>query len=285
MSLLAGCTMLAASLSIGGCEKTIRQHEEPTAEFSCTASGVFKHQRTIYVCGIIDEKMSAQLSQISTEHVNRIVVNSGGGLSSEAISLARQIRKNDWELEIFSLCLSACAHFILPSRETVKVSEGALIGFHHTQYAVHRTLVALEKEVPEYTSRRANAEAEFYKEIGASETFLYAPYAHLNKNSFTFDRERGDEYAVSIGYNFANFALIDVETIERELSIKIQGAKRLRDMNRFTTISISNRDVATQIGNYSSTPDILGNTKYFCEGSLKPMDPYALRMKVSDAIC
>lgn len=271
-TVLVSCALALAGLLFLFKPDLIISGVAPEAEFKCEHTGMFVVSDTIYVCGIIDAENSLDNLFYSAQDIKKVVVNSGGGTSEDTIALARSIMSNGWSLEIFSLCLSSCAHFLLPSRQDVVVSPGALVGFHHTQTAIALAAESYFGTITELMKDRMNMEIEYYQELGVDPSFLSAPYANMDKTSFSFDPMRGDEYAYSVAYKNENLLLLDLEVVEQVFHINLIGSTRMRNLSFGDRIQVFENTIATFVPVLDLNASISGRTDRYCIADIQPIE-------------
>ena len=68
----------------------------------------------------------------------KLLVRSGGGDSHAAIEIAEGIVTYNLDVEVDSICLSACALFIALAANRLFLDVNDAIGFHHSQYGLKR---------------------------------------------------------------------------------------------------------------------------------------------------
>lgn len=86
---------------------------------------------TLEFRGAITDGAYSRLLAMHTPEIRTIVVNSGGGLVTEAIQIADFIRLNHLRLIVRGYCLSACANYIFASAPE-RVLQSGLVGIHGT---------------------------------------------------------------------------------------------------------------------------------------------------------
>lgn len=82
-----------------------------------------------YLDGVITDAVAEEILR-ARDKIQKLVVNSPGGLIAAAHKIGEVVDEEDWVVEVLGLCVSACAEYILASRDKVAVSDNAIIGVH-----------------------------------------------------------------------------------------------------------------------------------------------------------
>lgn len=82
--------------------------------------------------GRIDEQTSKSVlnALAATPAISRVVLNSEGGDEAATLKIARLIRDRQLDVTVDGVCLSACAHLLLASANTITIKDGSTVGFH-----------------------------------------------------------------------------------------------------------------------------------------------------------
>jgi hypothetical protein len=111
----------------------------------------------------------------------RLIINSAGGRSPEAIELGSLVRSLGLEVVVDGVCLSACAHFVFIPAKRKRVEPNSVVAFHQTATALSRLLLASgRQDLAAFYLPIARNEQDFYKSAGISIKLLYEPYRELN---------------------------------------------------------------------------------------------------------
>lgn len=85
--------------------------------------------RTLSFSGIILEGEFERFSQFYNSNIERIIVNSPGGSTLEALEIGMRIHRDGVNIEVNEKCISSCAlYFFLPAKS--KRLEKGFVGFH-----------------------------------------------------------------------------------------------------------------------------------------------------------
>ena len=98
-------------------------------ENSHAAIESYNENSVYYLDGVITESVAEEILR-ERDKIQKLVVNSSGGLITAAHKIGEVVDEEDWEVEVLGLCVSACAEYILASRDKVAVSDNAIIGVH-----------------------------------------------------------------------------------------------------------------------------------------------------------
>lgn len=153
--------------------------------------GVVKISDGLKVCGELTHALVDNIAAELNVSDKTIELTSPGGDSGAAIRLAKLIRRRDLRLRVSGVCLSSCAHFVFLSAPIVYVELNALVGFHHTSSFVHRAMVLRGLKSTELLYKNQSEEQAYFREIGISEEFLYAPGYFVQPSCIGFTRYNG----------------------------------------------------------------------------------------------
>ncbi len=134
----------------------------------------------------------------------RVKISSAGGDARYAILIGDVLFKRNTFLEIYGICHSACAQYILPSARLVSVMTNASVAFHSSPSDLY---VPIDSSWEERRDLNAFSEIEsaFYKARGIDPVWLMALRQQLEPICFLRDRSNArvglQNYAVA--YNYA----------------------------------------------------------------------------------
>jgi hypothetical protein len=149
---------------------------------------------SVRFCGDINAASVAEaIEHLERSSNKRLVIDSTGGSSEDAIELAYYIHENEVDVFVNLVCLSACSQFLVISAPRVAFRSTSIVGFHDTQYATN-TIVGPQSIRAEMIAE-ADSELAFYRSIGVDESLSTRPLASLNPECIV---NRAD-YALSGG--------------------------------------------------------------------------------------
>jgi hypothetical protein len=100
--------------------------------------------------GAIDDASALEVVQWIEAGGRSLVVNSVGGSESAALQIARSmLNSKAVNVRVDGVCLSACAHYIIPSANRVYVSSTGVIGYHIGSVSLVRYIYNID-EINEY---------------------------------------------------------------------------------------------------------------------------------------
>lgn len=118
----------------GQARRTLPQVSErltiPTQNATISISG-----STAWFSGYIDRSSVSALilgSSTLAEHIDKVVINSRGGLPSAAASLGLWLAINQIAVEIEEVCLSVCAEYVFTGAATKLIRDGAIVAWPRT---------------------------------------------------------------------------------------------------------------------------------------------------------
>lgn len=170
---------MQAQYSAEAIEMDRPQHETaPTSPDCLSGQVVYMNGRVAVLCGVL----TAEAVEAVTNHIPMpeiVSVRSGGGQSQAAIELADWIDENNILLRIDSVCLSACASFLVLAVDNLEVLPGALIGMHHTSltllWRASRPGFLSPEDVGPLGAKWADPEMDFYLRQGIDPKWLSVP--------------------------------------------------------------------------------------------------------------
>jgi hypothetical protein len=122
---------------------------------------------------------AASLSNLLTDRVTKLVVNSGGGYAEEGLQIGRILLKKQIDVQVTGVCLSSCANYIFTVGKRKIIKDG-VVGFHGNINALERTdIVAKEDAVlavllgqQSHHYQVIKDESEFFLSIGVSQALF-----------------------------------------------------------------------------------------------------------------
>ena len=147
---------------------------------------------SIRFCGDINPaSVGAAIEHLERSSNKRLIIDSIGGSTQDAIVLAQYIRENEIDVFVNLVCLSACSQFLVISAPRVAFRDASIVGFHDTQYATN--IILGSKSISAGMIEEADSELAFYRSVGVDDSLSTRPLASLNPECI----ENRVEYAVS----------------------------------------------------------------------------------------
>lgn len=115
---------------------------------------------------------------------DRLVINSLGGETRAAITIAKIIHERNITLIVDRYCISACAQFLLVAAKKVEIRDGALVLFHQSASAMKSVLEASGSFRFEEYSRLSRTELLFYEQFGADIGLLLGAFQAMDPICF-----------------------------------------------------------------------------------------------------
>lgn len=128
------------------------------ALFAPPVRGSEASELVVFNEAISQESAERLLQEIRLRKPSKLRFSSSGGSEYWAFRIADVIRRDKLKVEIFGTCLSACAQIILPASLKARVSDNAIIGLHHSSYAIHNWSLEAEGGNPRFSLIRAKSE-------------------------------------------------------------------------------------------------------------------------------
>lgn len=186
---------LLLAMSTLACERNDRSDGYPFPESSPCPSGLIVSELqdgSIRFCGDINAaSVMAAIGHLERASNKRLVIDSTGGSTKDAMVLAQYIRENKIDVFVNLVCLSACSQFLVISAPRVAFRDASIVGFHDTQYATN--IILGSKSIVAGMIEEADSELAFYRSVGVDDSLSTRPIASLNPECI----ENRAEYAVS----------------------------------------------------------------------------------------
>ncbi|HEX8579222.1 MAG TPA: hypothetical protein VF655_06465 [Allosphingosinicella sp.] len=136
---------------------------------------------SIKLTGRIDATSLQAFKRGLSPQTERLIINSAGGRSPEAMELGSLVRSLGLEVVVDGVCLSACAHFVFIPAKRKRLEPNSVVAFHQTATALSRLLLASgRQDLAAFYLPVAENEQAFYKSAGISTKLLNEPYRELN---------------------------------------------------------------------------------------------------------
>jgi hypothetical protein len=134
---------------------------------------------SIRFCGDINPaSVGAAIEHLERSSNKRLIIDSIGGSTQDAIVLAQYIRENEIDVFVNLVCLSACSQFLVISAPRVAFRDASIVGFHDTQYATN--IILGSKSISAGMIEEADSELAFYRSVGVDDSLSTRPLASLN---------------------------------------------------------------------------------------------------------
>lgn len=167
---------------IAACGRVDRLDEYPFPESSPCPGGVVVSEladNSVRFCGDINAaSVAAAIEKLERSPNKRLVIDSMGGSTKDAIALAHYIREKEVDVFVNLFCLSACSQYLVVSAPRVAFRSASIVGFHDTQYATN-IIIGRQNTRPEMIAE-ADSEWDFYRSIGVDVSLTTRPLASLN---------------------------------------------------------------------------------------------------------
>ena len=216
------CIPLIVLGALVACEQD--QHRADSPAFACQSEGVFFRQNTAFLCGSLIDPELVHTLENAPSNTETLTVNSGGGDPGIAMEIGRLVHQFGWRLEVVGGCLSACAHFLLPSSEhPIVIEENAIVGFHHTSLSIDNVSQRLFDQPAPFFHDRSKKEVAYYQELGLETDLLVIPFTLLHKSRMSFDFDEDSPLSVGLDYSEGNFVSFCFSVLEQHFSLDIEG--------------------------------------------------------------
>jgi hypothetical protein len=199
-----------------------------------------------YMVGPLRERVRSEVLALKGEYKELIFI-SPGGLPSDALEIAEEIKKRQYKVVISQICLSACAEYILPvaktlefrypaDKENVPNPHAPLIGFHWNAMMIEYLMRENAKYDLEYCSfsdskklnelqRKSRVNNEFWKKV----------MVKLGRSDFTVDY-RANECPWKIMKFENDFWFPTSKQLRNEYNLKFKGSVCADDYNSCTKV-------------------------------------------------
>lgn len=142
--------------------------------------------RTYKLDGKIDDFTANEVIELKS-NIDVISIDSPGGLITASVEIGKLLKGGNIRLEIRGRCSSACSEYILPTQNSVKVSQDTLIGFHGNALIRERLLHDAAVEIPENCTWPSRDWLRYlYGDMGISDDFLDAQNTRLKILNFQY---------------------------------------------------------------------------------------------------
>ncbi|MEM6898746.1 MAG: hypothetical protein AAF583_03095 [Pseudomonadota bacterium] len=159
------------------------------------------------------------------ENLNRVVVDSPGGVTLIGTTLGQELLKSDAELIILNRCSSACAEFIMPAARAVFAHNKPRIGVHGNLFFSQQILVEQGIDVPDSCQNKALADIEeIYRVRNLNRDFYWEQRKRLGEMHADFE-ERENKCPIVHRWEFEVAAWYPTSAqIESMWGLSIDGA-------------------------------------------------------------
>lgn len=136
---------------------------------------------TLFIDGQITTESASKITNtLKQKNINRVSINSLGGDVESAIKISEMIKKEKIDIDVRSICASACANYIFPSAREKYLTAHSLLLWHGSVNSPEKYMVTYgnsRKEIlqsPELRKIRSK-EIFFYKTIHVGYQLPYCP--------------------------------------------------------------------------------------------------------------
>ncbi|MFL6676156.1 MAG: hypothetical protein ACJ8LG_23040 [Massilia sp.] len=198
VTLLFFCVAQTAQAATNPAKK---EHGSPADGQVVTSGEITENQ--VAIVGSINYPLVAYIARGAKKypHIQRLVIDSDGGVSEAAVQLAQVVREHGWDIVVKNKCFSACANFIFPAGKRKTVLPNSWVGIHDTGRLFRRADGSLHfitgNEIPGFMAsgnvtsesadlmrKKESAANAFYASLGLSAAPLqdYANYISARKH-------------------------------------------------------------------------------------------------------
>lgn len=148
---------------------------------------IVKKGDVLYFDGqITNEAYVLFLKEIGNSRIKTVSVNSIGGDVENALSIASYIKKNNMDIEVRSVCASACANYLFVAGNRKLINNDSYILWHggangpEQEVEISGDITRAEFFRLESVQQIKKKEALFYKEAGVRNEICYCPQLKNN---------------------------------------------------------------------------------------------------------
>lgn len=165
-------------------ESTITDVDESPKVLECSTNSGEHQDNEFHICGVISAEVVDKLETLLVENtVTKIVIDSPGGSSIDAVRLVSIANELGIEFHLTGRCASACAQFILMLANDVWVEKDTFIAFHETATAqlevFVRSNLVQDKENFSELKKMSELEINAYKNSNVGTEMLIHPFASM----------------------------------------------------------------------------------------------------------
>lgn len=183
---------------------------------------------TVALVGTIDSGNFFGFRRVFDDRVRTVVLNSGGGLTYEAVQIGMTLKDAGVDVVVDGVCLSSCANYLFTAGRRKTIQNG-VVGFHgntramteeeNVQASIRKVLGGLGE-----AERRAYR-AELEQTLAWERTF----FADLGVDQALFDRTQRPDKGMDNGETYA-FLLPTPATFRRYGIHNVEGVQSSRVM-------------------------------------------------------